>query len=160
MSVSSFKLYDQDGRVRGHYVYMLLCQDAKDSPIYIKIGETENPIKRFRTLRGGCPVAPKSFAYFDTRTKPAARRVEAQLHLAFHEWNTHLEWFRFDEAEKARFNKILSHVLNAEMNGKPVAWNKVSINDLIKIGDRGKRYAQLLFATRGPAYQDFTKDQR
>jgi T5orf172 domain len=148
MGVGKLDYLNCDGRVHGHYLYMLLCQDGMDAPIYIKIGETANPLTRFRTLRSGCPVAPKSFAYFDARTRTAARRIEAQLHLACHEWNAHLEWFRFVKGDKARFNEVLSRVLGVEMGGKPVIWNRLSVPELIKMGDRNQSYKRLLFGTR------------
>jgi hypothetical protein len=158
MSVSSLNLYDQDGRIHGHYVYMLLCQDAKVGPIYVKIGITTSPIQRFRALRCGCPVQPRIFAYFDARTKTASRRIESSLHAAYAGWNAHLEWFCFTEADKSRFNEIRQAVISANTNG-PVQWNKISVRELIRIGERNKRFSQRLFATRGPAYQAFIKDQ-
>lgn len=152
-------LYDEAGRIRGHYVYMLLCQDAKSDPLYIKIGITASPIERFRALRRGCPVRPRSFAYFDARTKAAARRIEAALHQAYAEWNAHLEWFAFSESDKALFNAIWKTVIDSK-TGKPAQWIKLSVNELIRIGQQSQRFSQKLFAMRGRAYQDFIKGAR
>jgi hypothetical protein len=153
-------MYTQEGRMRGHYVYMLLCQDAGGS-IYIKMGISSNPISRLRALRSGCPVSPKSFAYFETYSVRVSRRIEADLHKSFAKWNAHLEWFAFLEADKAEFNAVLNAVLaHHAVPGKPFVWNRVSVKELVRISKRNQRYAQLLFATSGKSYQDFTKDQR
>lgn len=160
MTIGQLQAFNQDGRARGHFVYMLLCQDS-GGPIYIKIGITGNPIQRFRSLRCGCPVTPGSFAYFEVPNENVARRIESALHEAFHGWNAHLEWFVFLEAERPAFNEVLQSVLaEHRIPGRKFEWNKISVKELIRIGDRNRRYAQRLFAKRGLHYQDYLRDQR
>lgn len=157
MSVTNLNLFHSDGRLRGTYVYMLLCMD--DGPIYVKIGISDNPTERFQALRRGCPVRPRRFAFVEVRSRKKARKVEADLHDAMSRWNAHLEWFMLSKEERGAFNDTWKAVFekHAEV-GWPLKWEQIAVDRLIALGEQRQRFFRRQYAARGKAYRDFIKD--
>lgn len=159
MSIGNFGLYRQDGRLRGSYVYMLLCRD--DGPIYVKVGITDRPDSRMMALRLGCPVAPRQFCTMEVVSRRKARTIEVDLHAAFARWSAHGEWFKVDLADKEKFNEAWKQVLGRHvMAGWPCAWSKVAVQPVMDAKHRAQKYRLKVLLRRGPAYQDFTRHAR
>ena len=159
MSIGNFGLYRQDGRLRGSYVYMLLCRD--DGPIYVKVGITDRPDSRLLALRLGCPVVPRQFCTMEVVSRRKARAIEIDLHAAFGQWAAHGEWFKVDMSHKTEFNEAWKQVLARHtMAGWPAAWSRVAVQPVIEAKHRAQKYRLKVLLRRGPAYRDFTRDAR
>jgi hypothetical protein len=156
MSRFSANLYTPDGRLRGSYVYMLLCQIA--GPIHIKVGRSSNPFARLESLRMACPVIPQALSVAEVHSHKKAVIIERELHAALKRWHSHLEWFVVEPAEKTDFNAAWKPILDFHSNAnRRIHWNHFSVPKLI--ADARKR-AQLRgrnFMCRGKAYRDYTK---
>lgn len=146
----------QEGRIAGSFVYMLLCRD--EDRIYIKIGHSIQPEKRFNSLRNGCPVTPRSFSVIHVPSKTIANRLEQDLHCVFEHWRVSGEWFAMSAEDKQEFNARLHHTL--KLYSKPL-WRlriqKVAAKTLIDIATRRQAYWRARFKRGGKAYRDFVK---
>ena len=150
-------MYRPDGRLRGAFVYMLLCRD--DGPIYAKVGISCNPYQRLMSLRLGCPVKPRRFCSFEVHSRRKAQIVESDLHRALSKWAAHGEWFKVSLDEKREFNDALKPVLaRHDEPAWPCEWNQVAVQNIVEYGERRKRYVQRQWRMRGPAYQDFMRE--
>lgn len=159
MSVTNISktLYRKDGRVRGSFVYMLLCQDDA-GPIYVKIGMSDDPFQRMQALRNGCPVQPRRFAFVAVPSRRLAKKIESFLHGELSPWRSQGEWFKFEPAEKADFNKgWQSAFRKAAIPGYPLEWTHIAVEFLIKEWDRRRNVARGIWKKRGRVYQDFRK---
>lgn len=157
MSLSQVPLYHEDGRLKGSYIYMLLCQEG-DGPIYVKAGMSDTPTRRFASLRGGCPVPPQIMAVCEVHSRKRAKRVEADLHHAFKPWHAHLEWYRVEFEDKARFNAAWKQVLSQWSEvGWQLQWTQISAQALGRRLDEAQRLYRRNFTRRGVAYRDFVK---
>ena len=162
--IPSARHYNIEGRLAGCYVYMLLCQE-QGGPIFVKIGMTDDPLTRFRALRNGCPHTPRSFAYFETYSRPEARSVERALHKAYAPWHAHHEWFCFVEEDKKAFNHVWQTVLPlCAKGGRKFEWTKISTEALIRMTDNNIKRARANFARntarRGRSYTDYLKHSK
>ncbi len=158
MSIGNLGLYRKDGRIRGSFVYMLLCRDD-GGPIYFKVGITDNLYVRMQALRRGCPVTPRYFHSFEVPHRRYALGVERALHKALNRWRAHGEWFKVLMTEKDEFNMAHSAVLDRYRTAAwPCRWEKVAVLPLIAEGDRKSRYIRRVFRRRGAAFQDYRKD--
>jgi hypothetical protein len=138
MSVENSHRFHSDGRLRGSYVYMLLCRD--DGPVYIKIGISDAPSKRLMALRTACPVQPRQFCFVEVRSRSRARTIEKQLHFAMDAWHTQGEWFRVAMHEKPAFNQAWRSVLNANREtGWRYEWERISVPAFAKQLDQNRR---------------------
>ena len=157
MSVRKLDLYHPDGRLKGSYVYMLLCQEG-ESPIYVKAGMSDRPTRRFSSLRAGCPVAPKIMAVCEVRSRNHAKRIEAALHLAFQPWHAHLEWYRVPFEDKKRFNLSWQPVFRQwSEEGWRLEWTQISAQALASRLDANANLFRSNFMRRGRAYRDFAR---
>lgn len=156
--MSSFKISAFDGkRLRGCYVYMLICRD--DGPLYIKVGISETPTERLMALRLGCPVNPKTFAVCESFSRRMARKIEVDLHKALKQWRAHGEWFKLDISEKDAFNDAIRPVFSKHTRASwPLRWEKVSVKAMVSYWNRRKATAMKKLRRRGRAYADFKKD--
>lgn len=146
-----------NGRLRGSYVYMLLCQD--DEQIYIKVGKSDAPLRRLNELRTSCAVTPKLLAYAEVTSSRIALAMEKDIHVSMAPWQTTGEWYRFESEEKERFNEAWKQVFQKYAKpGWPLQWTKVSVEAIAKVAESRKRLYQHRWATRGRAYQDFARE--
>jgi hypothetical protein len=157
MSVFHWNIHGPDGRLAGCWVYLLLCRD--EEKIYIKVGLSAHPEKRFHALRNGCPVTPRSFCVIATPGKGMAKTLEHALHIQFEKWRVAGEWFSFSMADKSEFNDGLRAVLRDQ--SRPL-WRmemtKVSAKWLVDLASKRQNYFRMKFKKRGSAYRDFLKD--
>lgn len=158
MSVENIGLYRPDGRLRGTYVYMLLCRD--DGPIYVKVGITDRPDERLLALRHGCPVTPLQYCTMEVASRRKARVIEIGLHESFRQWRAHGEWFRVNFTDKTEFNAGWRKVLARHAtNGWPGEWSRVAVQPVIAAKQRAARYRLHIIRKRGTSFRDFRRDQ-
>ena len=160
MTIGAYSPFGVDGRIRGSYVYMLLCRDD-DGPAYIKIGVSDSPLQRFQHLCCNCGVTPRVFSVVNLRTRKAAFSLERNLLKKYALWKTKGEWIKVEVSDKKQFNEIWQAVFakHAE-KGRPLRWNQLSVATLLaQAKERGRRWQQN-YATRGTAYRDFAADSR
>lgn len=157
MTVFSANLYSREGRIRGSYVYMLMCGGKEK--IFIKVGQTCRPTRRLEELRVGCPFVPRIFATAGTPGRALAQKLERELHSAFEEWHSHGEWFAFTDADKERFNSAWQLVFERSSSVSwPLVWTKLAVRPIIQMAEQRRNLYRKKWATRGRAYQDFTRD--
>lgn len=113
------------------YVYLMLCEEAEH--IYIKIGYSDNPIKRLKQITSASALTPKYLATVTTRGTAHSKWLEADLHCAFMPWRITGEWFRFAAADKAEFNLRSRSVLmkHADAEGTERKWKTVPTGVLL-----------------------------
>jgi hypothetical protein len=93
-----------DGREFGHYVYFLVSCAESDDFVYLKIGQTIDPVSRARAIVQGSPLEPLSFHYVRLWSVESARELEKILLTEFAKWSTRGEWFKFSIEDKTEFN--------------------------------------------------------
>lgn len=151
--------FKSDGRIRGSFVYMLLCQD--DGPIYVKVGRSIVPMSRLNQLRHGCPITPK---YFYTAEVPVSRdavKLEAELHHAFKIWHQTGEWYKLEKEDRDLFNTAWKEVFGAFAKpGWPMKWTKIAVQPLAELAAKRRGYFKHQYKRRGQAYRDFLKLSR
>lgn len=156
MSVGSLGLYRPDGRIRGTFVYMLLCHDG--GPLYVKVGITDTPHQRLLALRNGCPVKPKIFAMMETPSRRRAATIERALHAAFDEWRIHGEWFVMSFADRAVFNERWRRVVGQyALPNWPARWTQIPVEPVIAHGQQQRRWFAKKIRRRGKAFRDFSR---
>jgi hypothetical protein len=152
-------LYDTEGRLRGAYIYMLLCRDD-DGPVYVKIGMTEHPDQRLSALRTGCPVTPHQFCTIRRSSRARAYRTEAGLHSALNRWKSSGEWYRVPVSEKDEFNAVLREALASHsQRGYSNTWERVPVQPLIRLAKK-RCAAYLKKRNTSRAYLDFKRHDR
>lgn len=152
--------FDSDGRIRGAYIYLLLCRDG-DGPVYVKVGMTSNPTRRLHQLRLGCPVTPHQFCTMRQPSEKKARRAETALHRALGRWRSSGEWYRVPISEKAEFNATMQETLRAHRKtGFPTAWEKIAVQPLVKLAAENLKAAQRAWASGSQARRDFFADSK
>jgi hypothetical protein len=131
VTISRTPLYRNNGRLRGTYVYLVLCQEQKS--IFVKIGVADEPIKRLRGLATGCPLDPEILAYVELPSRPVAFQVERGLHRELLPWRIRGEWFKFDPRDRAAFNERLREVLVPwNKPSQPMKWTKLNAGELLR----------------------------
>lgn len=157
MSVGNLGLYRPDGRIRGSYVYMLLCRD--DGPtIYVKVGMTDDLYGRLRSLRNGCPITPRRFCSMEFPSRRWALRAERALQKSLATWKAHGEWFRVPREEKPRFNEAWQTGLREHIAPDwPGRWDQIPVEPLMKAADQRRRNMARKVMRRGHAYADACK---
>ncbi len=152
-------LYDDEGRIRGAYIYLLLCRDG-DGPVYVKVGMSTDPTKRLHSLRLGCPVTPRQFLTIRRPSSATALKVERALHSGLQRWVSSGEWYCVPIDEKPEFNAAIQSVLaRHKQSGYPNKWEKVAVQPLVKEAAERKKTYQRHFA-RAPSRRDFLLAQR
>jgi hypothetical protein len=148
-----------DGRIRGCYVYMLLCEE--EQRIYVKIGSSVDPIKRLKQLTTGCPLQPEVLAVVELPGKQRANNLEHALHLALEQWRSSGEWFKFQQSDRQVFNDIWRPILQTHSSpGWRLAWTKVSIPELRQEYERQRALSLKKSRQCGGAYRDFRRHNR
>lgn len=129
--------YRANGRMRGSFVYLLLCQNPEG--IYVKIGRSDDPVKRLPGILTGCPLSPGIMAVAELPNRDRALRLEQELHGAMRRWRKAREWFLFLPDDKAEFNQRLRSVADEFASPSwPIQWNKLSVPELIHQARRRK----------------------
>lgn len=75
-----------------NYVYIMKTVIGKKE--YYKIGVAKNPEKRLKAIQTGCPVEVV-LEHYEMRDE--AYKTETYLHMIFHKYKTHGEWFSGDD---------------------------------------------------------------
>jgi hypothetical protein len=134
---------------------MLLCRD--DGLIYLKVGISDHPTRRFWELRAGCGVTPRRYAFVEFRDRPKALAVEADLLEAFKDWRTHGEWFKLPCEEKPLFNERWQKVFAAhyDRNWRPLRWEQMATKKLTDLAKQKSNWWKKQFRYHGQAYRDF-----
>jgi predicted GIY-YIG superfamily endonuclease len=157
MTVVDSRLYVH-GRLRGAFVYMLLCQD--DGDIYLKIGLSEQVLERYTQLRHGCPVTPQEFAYVTVPSRAKAKKLERALHTAMRTWKQHGEWFKVPTENKVAFKEAWKAVLKEHSaSGWDLKWTCLNVKGLNRVLQQRRDYVRMMFKRSGPSFKDFIKAQ-
>jgi|SRR5579859_3170539 len=120
-----------NGRIRGTFVYLVLCEER--GIIFVKVGIADEPIKRLRAIATGCPLDVGVLAYVELPNRAAAFQAERELHIQFQQWRTRGEWFRFKKKDKKPFNTRLRMVLaHWERPSWQMKWTKLDAVALLR----------------------------
>lgn len=123
--------YRANGRFRGSFVYLLLCESPEG--IYVKIGLSDDPLKRLKGLLNGCPLKPGIMAVAELPNRVKALQFERELHGAMRNFRHAREWFLFSRNDKARFNELLrGAAIEFASPSWPIRWDKLSVPELIR----------------------------
>lgn len=89
--------YDCNGRIASWrtFVYFFMARDG-DGPMYVKIGRSDNPIKRVGEVRTGCPLPIIKAGMVKCLDWNQAKRIEREFHRHLADRGSSGEWFRFD----------------------------------------------------------------
>jgi hypothetical protein len=148
----------RDGRPRGYYVYLLLCQI--DGLIHVKVGRSDDPVERLNELLVGCPVEPGILAVCSLPTSKMAWRAEAELHCVLEPWHTHGEWFSFKPEDRSAFNLAWrAALLHFASPSWPMKWTKLSVRPLLAYGRSRLGFFRARRRRAGRAFQDFQRDK-
>lgn len=148
--------FNPEGRVIGSFVYLLLCRD--ETKIYIKVGHSIQPEKRFHALRNGCPVTPRTFSVIAVPGPEIAKKLEAELHFAFEKWRVAGEWFSLTADDKEEFNQLLREAMRAFARPSyPLKIDKVPAKALVRIAQQRLDYWRKRYKKGGAAYRDFVR---
>lgn len=143
-----------NGRVKGSYVYMMVCHDG--GSIYIKVGRSCLPMRRLDELRHGCPITPRYFYTVNVYSREESKRIEGELHFAYAEWRINGEWFKLNPADKQAFNaawrKVFSHFAKPSW---PLSWVRMSIAPIAAAARSRGAFALKVKRGHGRAYEDF-----
>jgi hypothetical protein len=157
MTVYSMNEFTADGRLRGTYVYMLLCQ-MEFGPIHIGVGRAKEPLQRLAKLRSACPVIPRIIALAELANERKASAVERDLHVELNRWHTHLSWFRVDPMQRTEFNAAWkAAVAKHSTPSRPIEFRQYDVETLIEQRKKKQQMHRLNFARRGAVFQDFVK---
>lgn len=134
---------------------MLLCRD-EGGPVYVKVGISDQPIKRLKSLRLGCPVTPHQFLYMEVRSRRKARSIEISLHDALAKWGAHGEWFRVPMEEKAQFNGAWKRVVDAQREPSTLSyeWQRISVAEFVRQMHANQAAKFKYFGKMTPAQRD------
>lgn len=90
-------VYDCNGRwaLGRSYVYLFLARDS-DGPMYVKVGRSDDPMKRIEGVQVGCPFRIIKASMVKCRSAKQARDIEARIHGRLAKFHSSGEWFRFD----------------------------------------------------------------
>lgn len=160
MTIGSLHQYRADGRMRGSFVYLLICHD--DGPdLYIKAGLTDQPGKRLASLRAACPVTPRYFYTAEVQSRDKAKLLEAELLFKFQPWHHSGEWFKVPVVDKTEFNQSWRIAFAAHRSPSwPLTWEKLIVQPFLAYGQKKAAFVRMKYRRRGRAFQDFQKDLR
>jgi len=96
-----------DNRYKEHEVYVYFIGNTKEG--YVKIGHSNNPNKRLKSIQTGCPFRVDILHTIDD----ADIDVEKQLQKKFKLYNTVGEWFRYE----GELKNYLEQITNIGNNG-------------------------------------------
>lgn len=157
MTIGSLSLYNSNGRIRGSYVYMVLCMEGET--IFIKVGLTDIPLNRLSQIKTACPMRVRVFCTMQTHSRKQARIIEGAFLTALGRWRSNGEWFTLTMADKVAFNEACTVVLrNYSTASWPLKWVKLSVPKLQADANKRAGYAKLRFARMGKAEKDFKRD--
>lgn len=153
MGKTSQDHFYSEGRLVLCYVYLLLCGDEKT--VHIKVGVSQEPIKRALALRNTSPLSIDVMATVDLPSREMALNLEQALHHALDEWRTNGEWFSFAVDDKPRFNAITRAILSRyESPSRALSWTKMNLKELASQAHQRRGRARHRWKTSGLAYRD------
>lgn len=137
-----------NGRSQCHYVYFLCCEADAPGAVFVKIGMSQNPLRRVRDIANSCAVQPLSFGFVGCGCRAETHRMELALHAIFALWRQRGEWYRFEAKDKNTF-----HVLRKETFEKyntfnwPMKFQMIDVNEVLANRNRqghktSRRYAK------------------
>lgn len=96
-AASPHVLYDCNGRIASWrtYVYFFMARDG-DGPMYVKVGRSDNPIKRIGEVQTGCPFPIIKAGMVKCLSLDQTKRIERDIHCRLQNRHTSGEWFKFD----------------------------------------------------------------
>lgn len=148
MQPISVGLYHLDGRIRGSYVYLLMCEDQ--AKIKMKVGQSDRPLERLHGILTGCPLSPGLFAIAELPTRKLAFEVEKELHDEFKEWHLVREWFEFPISDKPQFNAAWKRVFQGYSSPSwKLSWTKFSVARILAERRRRLSYVRATAAKHG-----------
>jgi hypothetical protein len=108
---------------------MLLCQRNE---IFVKIGISDDPLKRLTSILVGCPLTPGILAATRLANRRIAQQAETAVHEALFGFRVRGEWFCFKPTDKPEFNRLLQSAL-AEFSSPslPVEWAKINVEQMM-----------------------------
>lgn len=99
MSIGFLPLFREDGTLRENFIYILVCYDQVDGPIYMKIGRSMCPGTRLTDIKVGCPVQARILYSAPIYPFSAAHKAEKAIHRSLADSRIRGEWFRSKSAE-------------------------------------------------------------
>lgn len=122
------------GAKRHRFCVYAIFVESGAGPGYIKIGITENLLKRLDSLQVGCPFPIGLVGVLDAGHYPqTAQDLEERFHERFASRRTSGEWFQFDfssELDKADFNHGSREILRRYFGPNHPWWVKKTWNQL------------------------------
>lgn len=143
----------------GSFLYALTC--IENEKFIVKLGVSDNPMKRLDQLRHGIPFKAKSFAVLQMPSRKLAFEMESRLLKRFKEWKTRGEWMQFGPEDKPVFNSAVRHAYSSVLHQdlRP-QWTQINVREV----DRRKQAAQEVwrkrYAKMGMARRDFIKHSK
>lgn len=152
------RLFDDAGRLRGSYVYILLCMDA-DGPIYAKVGVADNPHNRINALMTSSPVPARHLAYVHVNSRRAALKMEKDFLDTLKHWRSNGEWFRFSFDDKPIFNRFCREIFGRHATKSwPLQWSKIPLRGVKQAAKIRRTMYRKMAMKRGQAFRDAMAD--
>lgn len=160
LSLTQLPSHRHNGRIRGWYVYLLMFQVGE--VIFVKVGQSGDPIKRLSSLLTGCPTDDGVLAVAELPSRLIAGWTESALHRAFRPWRIRGEWFEFRPDERELFNRGWKHaVADFASSSWPIRWTKLSVGHLLRQArQRQAAFAAIRAKRRPSARRDFEEAAR
>ena len=76
-------------------MYLFMARDG-DGPVYLKVGRSDDPVRRVQDVQVGCPFRIIKASMVKCASVDQAKEVELALHRRLSDRNSSGEWFRFD----------------------------------------------------------------
>lgn len=134
-----------------HYVYSLIFQEEPDDPLYVKIGMSSDPVRRFDQIRGNNPLTPRTLAWITCGSHLIGARMEKLLLNACHRWRRNGEWFKVSLAEFAAFKATCNSILKAHAPRgglPPYKWYYLDPQEIIDVNLNVRRDIKLTARNR------------
>lgn len=152
MALTASDPFYSEGRLILCYVYLLLCAD---DDIHIKIGMSQEPLKRALALRNNCPLPLNTMAVVDLQSRRMALGLERDLHKALANWRTNGEWFKFSLEDKQKFNELTQNALKKySSKSRLLKWTKINLKELASQATQRKKLAQKRWKRGSRSYRD------
>jgi hypothetical protein len=148
----------------GHFVYLLFCRTAASDHVDVKVGLSDEPLKRLLALISASPVPAELFAVCECSSRAVSTNFERALLAAFQQWNTHGEWLRVPNAERTSFRQILQLTTKLQPGLPRRIWTQVQVQEYASQRRQARDHVQSRyrrFAMKaGRAFRDFEKASR
>lgn len=142
----------------GSFVYALTC--VENGRAIIKLGVSDNPLKRLDQLRQQIPFKARTFAMLPMSSRKLAFRMERLLLHNFKPWRTRGEWMQFAPEDKANFNRVVRAVYSDVLQSRDINphWTKIDVRAVDRQKQATRKIMQRRYAKMGMAQRDFIKN--